>query len=545
MMYAEQWCISLLVLISRSVVQPAGAREKSSTCRHVNISVGFDDPETMPDPTLFMLNGNGGNDLSHDAHAAVMNVQEFIYQFGNLTMTTTNTRMAMTVEDYVSAPRLDKESREEFQQLFAGSDGRALMLDAVFAQVAGRLQPFLANLNHRLVTSVGHEGSGSRMHKHNASWLYLATGIKQWLMLPPSVLNVQHLVEVNPCTLLSTFPREDWMTCIQHTGEILYLPAGTWHATCNFGSSEDGHASDSGKNNSGKNNVVIGAGAQGFTQASNALLYASRDGNAALIHTICAAGQLQPSSQVAPLLSKRGRQEAYRKRFSRKEVPETAMHIAASHDRVAVVKCLMSANCGGSWMLYAPAGIPGNQPVHEAAKWGSLHVLNLLLIIDPALINATSLILRSTPLHLAARAGHIAVAEILLLSRADIDAQESAGRTALHEAVEHSQMSVLELLVAHGADSMIPDAREDSPMHTALGKGHQAVLALLSLGSQRGMSQLLVLAESPKGKRKEWQALILNGSSPLGSSPRRALAAEATGSTGVPQGFATAITHEL
>ncbi|MGO8926242.1 MAG: ankyrin repeat domain-containing protein, partial [Limisphaerales bacterium] len=55
-----------------------------------------------------------------------------------------------------------------------------------------------------------------------------------------------------------------------------------------------------------------------------------------------------------------------------------------------------------------------------------------------------------TPLHLAARLGHKDVAELLLASKADVNAKDNGGQTPLHLAVVFGHKDVAELLRQHG-----------------------------------------------------------------------------------------------
>src|SRR6266568_779470 len=74
-----------------------------------------------------------------------------------------------------------------------------------------------------------------------------------------------------------------------------------------------------------------------------------------------------------------------------------------------------------------------------------------------------------TPLHLAAANGYKDIAELLLASKADIEATDNSGSTPLHQAVaasaEHSDL--VEVLIAHKADLNAADANGLTPLHYA------------------------------------------------------------------------------
>ncbi len=66
-------------------------------------------------------------------------------------------------------------------------------------------------------------------------------------------------------------------------------------------------------------------------------------------------------------------------------------------------------------------------------------------------VNACAGVTRATPLHLAARRGHAAIARALLDAGAAIDARDSKGDTPLQRAINCRKAAVVELLVERGA----------------------------------------------------------------------------------------------
>ncbi len=67
-----------------------------------------------------------------------------------------------------------------------------------------------------------------------------------------------------------------------------------------------------------------------------------------------------------------------------------------------------------------------------------------------------------TPLHVAARDGHVDVCRMLIEAGAPVDAQVDDGWTPLHFAAYNDEMEVCELLVASGADVNALDHRGQS-----------------------------------------------------------------------------------
>jgi hemoglobin len=90
-----------------------------------------------------------------------------------------------------------------------------------------------------------------------------------------------------------------------------------------------------------------------------------------------------------------------------------------------------------------------------------------LLVRHGADVNRGSGPGRGTPLHMAARRGHRALAEALLDAGATIDIQDSSGVTPLLRAVNCGKAEVVCLLIGRGADWRIADKKGVRPADAA------------------------------------------------------------------------------
>lgn len=90
-----------------------------------------------------------------------------------------------------------------------------------------------------------------------------------------------------------------------------------------------------------------------------------------------------------------------------------------------------------------------------------------LLIRHGADVNGRRGIGSMTPLHMSARRGTAAIAEVLLDSGAEIEARDTNGETPLRRAVNCRQDSVVRLLLARGADPLTKDKKGCTPLDVA------------------------------------------------------------------------------
>ncbi|XRB24347.1 ankyrin repeat domain-containing protein [Pseudoscourfieldia marina] len=85
-----------------------------------------------------------------------------------------------------------------------------------------------------------------------------------------------------------------------------------------------------------------------------------------------------------------------------------------------------------------------------------------------------------TPLHYAARAGHVECVRLLIASACNVNATTRAGgSTALHRAAFTGHIEVVSLLLDAGADASIRNTDGQTAAHDAARGGHGDVLAVL------------------------------------------------------------------
>jgi len=91
-------------------------------------------------------------------------------------------------------------------------------------------------------------------------------------------------------------------------------------------------------------------------------------------------------------------------------------------------------------------------PIHSAAEKGDLAKVKALIAQDPSLASSKDKT-GATPLHLAAKENHKDVAEFLLASGADVNAQDKYGFTPLDLALSsYHYIDVVTLLLDKGAN---------------------------------------------------------------------------------------------
>ncbi|XP_048378575.1 NF-kappa-B inhibitor alpha-like [Stegostoma tigrinum] len=156
----------------------------------------------------------------------------------------------------------------------------------------------------------------------------------------------------------------------------------------------------------------------------------------------------------------------------------------------------------------------GNTPLHLACEQGDLDCINVLL--DPMGTGkatqqhqAQDLEWRNycglTCLHIAVMKGNCEVVARLLLSGANINAQESnSGRTPLHLAVEFQHREVMQLLIEHGVDVDRLTYNSCTAFHLTAGRPDLWIREQLS---QLTNSSLIPLCESSDSESEaDWDA---------------------------------------
>lgn len=126
-----------------------------------------------------------------------------------------------------------------------------LCVDALLSdlQTAAPPPPFLRTISLQRLFSIGGVGAGVRFQRHDVGWQALVSGRKLWYLAPPGA-NVTR--DPDCCTIGNDArrecegahrPRDDSSPrgtplsgvrrCLLSPGDVMVVPQGWWHATCN------------------------------------------------------------------------------------------------------------------------------------------------------------------------------------------------------------------------------------------------------------------------------------------------------------------------
>ena len=142
----------------------------------------------------------------------------------------------------------------------------------------------------------------------------------------------------------------------------------------------------------------------------------------------------------------------------------------------------------------------GCTSIHAAARAGQVDEVKRWLALGLSPNNNWNMPSGNTPLHEAAAYGHVGIVKLLLENGADVNRHNEGGVTPLHYAARHGHVNAMSMLLDHGADPDKKGTGCGTPMQWA-GRGGQirAIKVLMSYGvsiNQRGSEDITALHEA-------------------------------------------------
>ena len=150
----------------------------------------------------------------------------------------------------------------------------------------------------------------------------------------------------------------------------------------------------------------------------------------------------------------------------------TPLHWATRRGHEDAVRLLLDSKADVNAKNYAE-----RTPLHWAILKGKAEVIQLLLA-NGAQVNVKEHICGSTPLHWAVEKGHEDAVR-RLLNKAKVNAKDSYKRTPLHRAAKYGHVAIVTRLLDNGAAVNAKNKYGETPLHLAAKYGHEAVATLL------------------------------------------------------------------
>jgi ankyrin repeat protein len=155
---------------------------------------------------------------------------------------------------------------------------------------------------------------------------------------------------------------------------------------------------------------------------------------------------------------------------------DTALHIAALHNQLAVAQALLDAGAD----VNAKNGYGAYTPDDLGSVLGSSNHKDPVSLLTVHGIDTADMKNGYTPLHLAEFAvGHKKMAELLVSKGADVNARPASGATPLLFAVLRDQKDDAQFLLDKGANVNTPDAYGNTVLDCALQLQYGSLIQLL------------------------------------------------------------------
>ena len=153
----------------------------------------------------------------------------------------------------------------------------------------------------------------------------------------------------------------------------------------------------------------------------------------------------------------------------------TLLHLAVFARKPAMVRFLLSRGCD-----LAASNSNGSTPLHAAVRTNGQDILQILLShAEVWNINLVDADLEDTPLHLAAKRGHLKMAELLLHHGANLNSKNCFQQAPLHCAVNTTHKKIVKLLCTKGCDINSRDEDGNTPLHCAVRSESSAIAKML------------------------------------------------------------------